>query len=48
MQVQPYLYFEGQCEEALNFYRTAVGAEIIVLMRYKDCPDPLDPNMCPP
>jgi PhnB protein len=45
MAVQPYLFFEGRCEEALNFYKTAVGAEISMLMRYKESPDP---QSCPP
>ena len=40
MQVQPYLFFEGRCEEAVTFYRTALGAEVVALMRYKDSPDP--------
>ena len=40
MQVQPYLFFEGRCDEALEFYRGALGAELAMLMRYKDCPDP--------
>jgi PhnB protein len=40
MQVQPYLFFEGRCQEALEFYRKAVGAEVTALMRYKDSPDP--------
>lgn len=38
--VQPYLFFEGRCEEALDFYRKALGAEVDALMRYKDSPDP--------
>jgi PhnB protein len=38
--VQPYLFFNGQCEEALNFYKTALGAEVGPMMRFKDCPDP--------
>jgi len=38
-QVQPYLFFEGRCQEALEFYRKALGAEITALMRYKDGPD---------
>lgn len=38
--VQPYLFFEGRCEEALEFYRTALGAETLMLMRFKDSPDP--------
>jgi len=40
MHIEPYLFFEGRCEEALEFYRTALGAEITMLMRYKDSPDP--------
>jgi PhnB protein len=48
MQVQPYLFFEGRCEEALNFYRSALGAEITALMRYKDSPEPPQPGMVPP
>ena len=48
MQVQPYLFFDGRCEEALEFYRTALGAEVTMLMRFKDSPEPLSPGMCPP
>jgi len=40
MQVQPYLFFEGRCEEAIGFYRQAIGAQVAMLMRYKECPDP--------
>jgi PhnB protein len=40
MQVQPYLFFDGRCEEALAFYRGALGAEVMMLMRFKDSPDP--------
>ena len=40
MQVQPYLFFEGRCEEALEFYRGALGAEVTMLMRFKESPDP--------
>jgi PhnB protein len=38
--VQPYLFFGGHCEEALNFYRSAIGAEVQMLMRFKDSPEP--------
>jgi len=48
MQVQPYLFFNGRCEEAIAFYREALGAEVTNLMRYKDCPDPMPPGMLPP
>lgn len=40
LQVQPYLFFGGRCEEALEFYRNAIGAEVQMMMRYKDSPDP--------
>ena len=48
MQVQPYLFFDGRCEEAINFYRKAVGAEVIMLMRFKEAPEPHQPGMIPP
>jgi len=48
MQVQPYLFFEGRCEEAVEFYRRALGAEVTMLMRYKDSPDPPPPDMVAP
>lgn len=47
MHVQPYLFFNGRCEEALTFYREALGAEVPALMRYSESPDPLDPGMIP-
>ena len=40
MQVQPYLNFDGRCEEALEFYRRALDAKIEMLMRFKESPDP--------
>ena len=36
MFVQPYLFYEGRCEEAIEFYKKAVGAKVEMLMRYKD------------
>jgi PhnB protein len=39
MQVQPYLMFDGRCDEALGFYRRALGAEMEMLMRFKDAPE---------
>ena len=38
MQVQPYLNFNGRCEEALEFYKKAVGAQVQMLMRFKEAP----------
>ena len=48
MQVQPYLFFDGRCEEALEFYRSAVGAKVEMLMRNKESPEPPPPGMVPP
>jgi len=48
MQVQPYLFFEGRCEEALAFYTDKLGAKVEMLMRYKDSPEPAQPGMVPP
>jgi PhnB protein len=45
MQVQPYLSFDGKCEEALDFYKKAIGAEVVMLMRWKEAPDQ---SMVPP
>ena len=47
MQVQPYLSFEGRCEEALEFYKKALGAEVTQLLRMKDSPEQ-KPGMMPP
>jgi PhnB protein len=47
MQVQPYLFFDGRCEEAVEFYRSTLGAEVVMLMRFKDCPEPPPPGMVP-
>jgi PhnB protein len=40
MNVQAYVTFGGRCEEALEFYKASIGAEVIGLMRWKDSPDP--------
>ena len=37
--IQPYLFFNGRCEEAIEFYRTAVGAEVTMMMRFKEGPE---------
>lgn len=44
MQVQPYLFFDGCCEEALAFYSQALGAQVTALMRYRDSPEPPPPG----
>jgi PhnB protein len=46
--IQPYLFFNGACEEALEFYRTAIGAEVLFKMRYSDSPEPVPPGRIPP
>ena len=48
MKIEPYLFFEGRCEEAVEFYRRALGAEVLMLMRYKDSPEPPPPGMVAP
>ena len=40
MQLQPYLFFDGRCEEAIEFYRSKLGATVGMLMRFKDSPEP--------
>lgn len=47
MQIQPYLFFDGRCEEAIDFYKRALGAEVTMLMRFKEMPDP-PPGSIPP
>lgn len=48
MQIQPYLNFDGRCEEAINFYKKALGAESATLMRYSETPDAPPPGMVAP
>ncbi len=48
MQVQPYLFFDGRCEEALDFYKKALGAQVDALMRFKDNPEPGASEKCAP
>ena len=45
MQIQPYLFFDGRCDEAIEFYKKAIDAEVAMLMRWKDSPDK---SMCTP
>ena len=48
MEVQAYLFFDGRCEEAVEFYKKALGAKVEMLMRFKESPDPPPPGMLPP
>ena len=45
MPIQPYLFFEGRCDEAIEFYKKAVGAKVEMVMRFKEAPDQ---SMLPP
>ena len=44
--IQPYLCFEGRSDEAIEFYKAALGAELVMLLRFKDNPEPV-PAGCP-
>ena len=46
--IQPYLFFNGRCEEAIEFYRNALGAEVEMIMRFKESPEPPPPGTVPP
>src|SRR5262245_4657387 len=48
MIVQPYLFFEGRTEEAIEFYKRTLGAKVEMLMRFKESPEPPQPGMVPP
>ena len=48
MRVETYLFFNGRCEEAIEFYKKILGAEVTMLSRFKDSPEPLQPGMIPP
>jgi PhnB protein len=46
--VNAYVFFDGRCEEAIEFYRQALGAELGMMVRFKDRPEMAQPGMCPP
>ena len=48
MHIEPYLFFNGRCEEAIAFYKGALGAEVLMLMRNNEAPEPAPPGMLPP
>jgi len=48
MFVQSYLFFDGRCEEAVKFYEKALGAQVEMMMRFKESPEPPPPGMVPP
>ena len=45
--IQPYLFFDGKCEEALEFYQRSLGASVNMLLRFKDSPEPPKPGCTP-
>lgn len=47
MLAQPYLNFDGRCDEALDFYRRALDAEVTALLRFKDNPEVCASGMVP-
>jgi len=47
MEIQPYLFFDGRCEEAIAFYREALGAQEVMKMRFKDAPASEDYKIAP-
>lgn len=47
-QIQPYLFFGGRCQEALDFYKSALGAQLDFVMRYNESPEPPPPGRIPP
>jgi PhnB protein len=48
MPVTPYLFLDGRCEEAIDFYKKKLGATVDMMMRFKESPEPPKPGMCPP
>ncbi|HZZ10971.1 MAG TPA: VOC family protein [Paraburkholderia sp.] len=47
MQIQPYVFFNGRCEEALKYYGEKLGAEVLMMMRYKEAPAEAQAQMRP-
>ena len=44
MPVTPYLFLDGRCEEAIEFYKNALGAKVEMMMRFKESPEPPQPG----
>ena len=47
MHIESYLFFNGRCEEAIEFYQRALGAEVLMMMRNKEAPEKPPPGMLP-
>jgi PhnB protein len=48
MAIQPYLFFNGRCDEAIDHYQRTLDASVEMLMRYRESPEPPPPGMLPP
>ena len=48
MRIEPYLFFNGRAEEAIEFYKRVLGAEQQMLMRFKDSPEPIPADKVAP
>ena len=48
MPIEPYLFFNGRCEEAIEFYKQALGAQVLMVMRFNESPEPHPAGMLPP
>lgn len=46
--IQPYLFFRGRCEEAIAYYKNTIGAEVVMMMRFKDSPEEPGSHTIPP
>lgn len=46
--IEPYLFFPGTCEQAVEFYKTALDAKVDILMRYSEAPEPPPPDLLKP
>lgn len=47
MAIEPYLFFDGRCEEAIEFYKKALGAEVVMMMRFRESPEAPPPGVLP-
>src|SRR5262245_32136068 len=48
MYIQPYVFFDGRCQEALDYYVSALGAKVEMAMKFKDSPEPAGHGQMPP
>ncbi|RPH33908.1 MAG: VOC family protein [Bacteroidales bacterium] len=43
VQINPYIHFNGNAEEAFTFYKSVFGGEFAMVMRFKDMSSPENP-----